>query len=124
PCAPHFLFIHTPTTQISPLSLHDALPLAYGCHVDLPVVLGDSELLAPPEVRCDLCAVDDVLARKTRDVRAGAAHILSLDRCRLHPLFGQRPGEELASCSAAEDEQIVFLRFDRRRRATARRSLV
>ena len=67
---------------------------------------GDPELGAPAEIVGDLGAVDHVLAREARDVRAGARDIPPLDDRRPLPLRGQRPGEEPAP-PAAEHHQVV-----------------
>ena len=49
---------------------HPALALADVRHIDREAVVCDAEFLASAEVRCDFRAVDDVLARQARDVRA------------------------------------------------------
>jgi len=49
---------------------HPALALAHVRHDDREAVVCDAEFLASAKVRCDFRAVDDVLARQTRDVRA------------------------------------------------------
>src|SRR6266853_927515 len=49
---------------------HAALTLAHARHVDREAVVCDAEFLASAKVRCDFRAVDDVLARQSRDVRA------------------------------------------------------
>src|SRR6266705_3676568 len=46
---------------------HPALALAHVRHVDREAVVCDAEFLASAKVRCDFRAVDDVLARQTRD---------------------------------------------------------
>jgi hypothetical protein len=71
---------------------HLALALTDGRHVDSPVILGDAEFLASPEVRSNFRAMDDVLARETGDVFAGTSDIFSLNVDGLHALFGQGPG--------------------------------
>src|SRR5882762_6219661 len=68
---------------------HPALALTHGWHIDFPVILGDSEFLASPEVRRDFGAMDDILARKTRDVGARTSDIFSLDDSSLHPFAGR-----------------------------------
>src|SRR5882762_8371726 len=91
----------------------DHLPLAltHGRHVDFPVISVDSEFLASLEVRGDFGAMDDILAWKTSDVRAGASDIFSLNNGSLHPLFGQCPGEVFAGFAAAQHQEIVFFRL-------------
>src|SRR6516162_3845661 len=82
---------------------HLALAIAYRRHVDLETVFGDSELVAPPKVRGNLGAVDDIFAGKASDVGTGAADILSLDDGDVLSLFGQRPSNVLGSFAAAQD---------------------
>src|SRR6266849_8236957 len=93
---------------------HLALALTHGRHVDLPVIFGDAKFLASSEVRSNLRAMDDVLARKTGDVGAGTPDIFSLNDGGLHPLFGQGPGNEFAGRPAAQHEEIVFRSEERR----------
>src|SRR6266852_4921544 len=90
---------------------HLALALTHGWHIDFPVILGDSEFLASPEVRGYFGAMDDVLAWKTGDVGAGTSDIFSLNDGGLHPLFGQGPGDEFAGRPAAQHEEVVFFRL-------------
>src|SRR6266849_10412776 len=97
--------------QVHQADNHLAFALAYSEHIDLPVVLRDSEFLASSEVRSDFRAVNDVLAWETGDVGTGTAHIFSFNDGGLHPLFGQRPGDELAGSSAAQNEEIIVFRF-------------
>ena len=87
---------------------HLALALTHGWHIDFPVILGDSEFLASPEVRGDFGAMDDILARKTGDVGARTSDIFSLNDGSLHPLPGQCPGDVFARFAAAQHEEIVF----------------
>src|SRR2546427_7237659 len=96
---------------------HSPFPFPHGGHVDFPVAFDDPEFLASSEVRRNHGAVDDVLARKAGDVRAGASNIFPFNHHRLHPLFGQSPGEEFAGRSAAQNEQVVFLRLSSAGRA-------
>src|SRR6266852_9298736 len=89
---------------------HLALALTHGRHIDFPVILGDSEFLASPEVRGDFGAMDHILARKAGDVGARTSDIFSLNDGSLHPLPGQCPGDVFAGFAAAQHEQIVFFR--------------
>src|SRR5882757_4947315 len=90
---------------------HLALAFAHGWHIDFPVILGDSEFLASPEVRGDFGAMDHILARKAGDVGARASDIFSLNDGSLHPLPGQCPRDVFPSFAAAQHEEIVFLRL-------------
>jgi len=54
----------------------------------MPVVFGDPEFLASPEVGGHIRAVDNVFAGKTGDVRAGTPDVFPLNDCSLHPLLG------------------------------------
>src|SRR5437667_11064006 len=93
---------------------HPALALTHGWHIDFPVILGDSEFLASPEVRSDFRATDDILAGKTGDVGARTSDIFSLNDGSLHPLPGQRPGDIFAGFAAAQHDRIVSVRLRRR----------
>src|SRR6266478_8639152 len=90
---------------------HLSLALTHGWHTDFPVILGDSEFLASPEVRRDFRVMDDILARKTGDVGARTSDIFSLNDGSLHPLFGQCPGDVFAGFAAAQHKEIVFFRL-------------
>ena len=87
---------------------HFPLAVADGGHVDFPVARDNPELGAPAEIAGDLGAMDHVLAWQARDVGAGSPNIPTLDHRHALPLRGQRPGKELARCSAAENDQVVF----------------
>src|SRR6267143_1744584 len=71
---------------------HPALALAHVRHVDREAVVCDAEFLASAKVRCDFRAMDDVLARQARDVRARSANVFSLDDCDALSLCSKRPG--------------------------------
>src|ERR1700730_10229953 len=71
---------------------HLAFSIANARHMDLSIVLGDSELRASPEIRSHLGAVNDILARETGDVRARASDVFSFDNDRALSLLGQCPG--------------------------------
>src|SRR6185437_5555728 len=58
---------------------HRALAVPDARHIDLEAVFVDTEFLASAKVRGDLRAVDDILARQARDVRARSADVLALD---------------------------------------------
>src|ERR1700692_1393769 len=90
---------------------HLALALAHGWHIDFPVILGDSEFLASPEVRGDFGAMDHILARKAGDVGARTSDIFSLNDSSLHPLPGQWPGDVFPGFTTAQHEEIVFFRL-------------
>src|SRR5260221_12840735 len=90
---------------------HLALALTHGWHIDFPVILGDSEFLASPEVRGDFGAMDDILARKTGDVGARTSDIFSLNDGSLHPFPGERPCDVFAGFAAAQHEEVVFFRL-------------
>src|SRR5208282_1268612 len=90
---------------------HLALALAHGWHIDFPVILGDSEFLASPEVRGNFGAMDHILARKAGDVWARTPDIFSLNDGSLHPLPGQCPGDVFPSFATAQHKEIVFFRL-------------
>src|SRR5262249_11727376 len=90
---------------------HFALALTYDRHAYIPTVFGDPEFLAALEIGSDLGAVDNVLARQTGDVGAGASDIFSLDHGSLHSLFGECPGEEFTCFPTSQDQEVISLRF-------------
>src|SRR6266478_1846561 len=90
---------------------HPALAFMHRWHIDFPVVLGDSEFLASPEVSGDFGAMDDILARKTLNVGARASDIFSLNDGNLRPLAGQWPGDVFTGFAATQHEEIVFFRL-------------
>src|SRR5215471_4363790 len=70
---------------------HLALALADIRHLDCEVVVSDAKLCASANVGCDLRAVDDVLARETRDVRARSANIFAVDYNDVFSFASKRP---------------------------------
>ena len=78
-------------------------------HVDLHGPGHDAEPVFRIDERHGLRAVDDVLARQTRDVRTGAADHRALDDGRLLPGSSQVPREDLACLAAADDEVPIGL---------------
>jgi hypothetical protein len=89
---------------------HLAFALAHGAHVDVGIALGDAELRAAEEIRGDLRAVDEILARQARDVGARAADPPALDDGNTLSLAREGPREIFAAFAAAEDNKIVFFR--------------
>src|ERR1700730_16488357 len=87
---------------------HLPLAITHTRHVDLAIVLGDSEFSTSPKVRGHLRAMDDIFARQTGDVGAGASDIFSLNDDRSHSLFSQGPGDVLACFAAAQHGDIVL----------------
>src|SRR5258708_14619358 len=90
---------------------HLALASAHRLHVNFPILLGNSEFLTSLEIGRDFGAMNNVLARKARNIRAGTSNVLPLKDNGLHPLFGHYPGDVLACFSAAEHKEIIFFRL-------------
>src|SRR5258707_4898708 len=90
---------------------HPALALAHARHVDREAIECDAEFLASAKVRCDFRAVDDVLARQARDVRARPADIFALDDCDSLSLASKSPRRDGRACAAPENHQIKFFRL-------------
>ena len=90
---------------------HLALALTHGSHVDVNILFADSELVAAIKERSNLGAVDDILARQARDVRARAAHIFALDHHHALSLLSGGPGNKFTAGTAAEDDEIIFFRI-------------
>ena len=87
---------------------HLSFAVAHPGHVDLPIVFGDAEFFASGEVGSDLRAVDNILARKTGDVRARTADIPSFDNDRPLSFLGLSPGNVFAGLAATEHNYIVL----------------
>src|SRR5262245_6332249 len=60
---------------------HRALAVSDTRHINREPVVSDAKFLTSAKVRCDLRAVDDVLAWQARDVRAGSANVFAFDDC-------------------------------------------
>src|SRR5258706_16111809 len=90
---------------------HLALALTHGWHIDSPVILGDSEFLASPEVRGDFGAMDDILVWKTGDVGARTFDIFSLNDGSLYSFPGQCLGDVFSGFAAVQHEEIVFFKL-------------
>lgn len=73
--------------------------------------LGDSATFRSAKVRRDLRAVDDVLARQARDVRARPTDEFSLDDGDTLSVAGKRPRSERRSRPVPNDNQNLFFRL-------------
>src|SRR5262249_52891260 len=89
---------------------HPALAVANARHVEREAVVIDAKFFAPAKIGSDLCAMDNVLARQTRDIRAGPTNIFTIDRCHTFSLGSKCPGSESGSGAAAQDDQVKFFR--------------
>ena len=87
---------------------HLPLPIAYTRHVDVGIVLSDAELSTSPEVRGNLRAMDDILARQTGDIGARTSDILSLNDNRSLSSFGEGPRDVLPRFATAQHYDIVL----------------
>jgi hypothetical protein len=90
---------------------HSAFARQHRWHVNRRTRLGDSAAFRSAKVRRDLRAVDGVLARNARDVRARSADEFSLDDGGTLSVAGKRPRSERRSRPVPEDDQIVLFRL-------------
>jgi len=90
---------------------HSAFARQHRRHVNRRTRLCDSAAFRSAKVGRNLCAVDDVFARKARDVRARSADEFSLDDGDTLSVAGKRPRSERRSRPVPEDNQIVLFRL-------------
>jgi len=89
---------------------HVALPLAHAAHIDHGGARHHPELRRMLHQRRDLRAPDLVLARKTVDVRTGAADPSPFHDDGAAPRLGHVPRQVLAALATAEDEDVNAFR--------------
>ena len=87
------------------------LRLTHAGHINLEAVASDAELVAVPHVRCDLRAVNDVLARQACDVRTRAADVLAVDDRDALSFAGEGPRRKRRSRAAAQDHDVKLFRL-------------
>src|SRR5260370_6593656 len=92
--------------HVIPIRYHFAFAFANSAHINAEVSLGDAELFASAKVRGHLRAVNDILARQTRDVWARTANVSALDHCDALSFAGKRPCCDRRSRAATENHQI------------------
>ena len=71
----------------------------------------DAEFLASAKIRRDLRAMNDVLARQTRNVRTGPADVFAIDYCDPFSFSSKRPRGKGRTCAATENDQIELFRL-------------
>jgi len=70
---------------------HLAFAVSDARHVDSETVVRDAEFLASAKVVHNFRTMDNVLAGKARNIRAGAANIFAIDDCDALTFAGKRP---------------------------------
>src|SRR5580704_906300 len=90
---------------------HPALALAHARHVDREAVECDAEFLASAKVVHNFRTMDNVLARKARNIRARAANILAIDDCDALAFASKRPRSDGRARATTENHQIKFFRL-------------
>src|SRR5437588_8875872 len=94
-----------------PATNHPALALADACHVDREAVVCDAEFFASAKVVHNFRAMDNVLARKARNIRARAANVLAIDDCDTLAFASKSPRGYGRARAATENHQIKFFRL-------------
>lgn len=87
---------------------HFAFAIGNGRHIDAVAGNVDAELCSACPVGSYLGGVDDVFARETGNVWAGATHPFALNHGNALTLTCERPSEELGAFAAANDDEIVL----------------
>src|SRR5438105_10209346 len=90
---------------------HLALAVSDTRHINREPVVSDAKFLTSAKVRCHLRAVDDVLARQARDVRARSTNVFALDDCDALSLSCKGPRSDGRSGAATKDHQIKLFRL-------------
>jgi hypothetical protein len=92
---------------------HLALAGSDARHLDGEAILTNSnaKLFASAKGVHNFRTMDDVLARKARNIRARAANILAIDDCDLLAFASKRPCSDGRARAATENHQIKFFRL-------------
>jgi len=74
-------------------------------------IVSNAKLFASAKVVHNFRTMDNVLARKARNIRARAANILAIDDCDTLAFASKRPCGDARARVAAENHQIKFFRL-------------
>src|SRR5437899_2084973 len=90
---------------------HPALAVSDTRHLDREAIVSNAKLFASAKVVHNFCTMDNVLARKARNIRARAANILAIDDCDTLAFASKRPRSYGRTRAATKDHQIKFFRL-------------
>src|SRR6267154_2426164 len=87
---------------------HLALAVSDARHLNREAIVSNAKLFASAKVAHNFRAMDNVLARKARNVRARAANILAIDDCDALAFASKGPRSDGRARAATENHQIKF----------------
>src|SRR5260370_20950718 len=87
---------------------HLALAVSDARHLNREAIVSNAKLFASAKVVHNFRAMDNVLARKARNIRARAANILSIDDCDAPAFGGKRPPTNGRARTPTDNHQIKF----------------
>src|SRR5262249_5177257 len=90
---------------------HLALAVADARHFNREAVVFNTKILASTKVVHHFCTMDNVLARKARDIGARAAYVFAIDNCNALSFCRKRPGRDRRTRATTENHQIKFFRL-------------
>src|SRR5438552_1206050 len=90
---------------------HLALAVSDARHLNREAIESNAKLFASAKVVHNFRTMDNVLARKARNIRARAANILAIDDCDTLAFASKRPRSDGRARAATENHQIKFFRL-------------
>src|SRR5437899_682378 len=90
---------------------HLALAVSDARHLNREAIVSNAKLFASAKVVHNFRTMDNVLARKARNIRARAANILAIDDCDLLSFASKRPRGDGRTRATTENHQIKFFRL-------------
>ena len=90
---------------------HLALAVSDARHLNREAIVSNAKLFASAKVVHNFRTMDNVLARKARNIRARAANILAIDDCDALAFASKRLRSNGRARAATENHQIKFFRL-------------
>src|SRR4029077_2527312 len=90
---------------------HLALAVSDARHLNRKAIVSNAKLFASEKVVHNFRAMDNILARKARNIGARAANILAIDDCDALAFASKRPRSDSRARAATENHQVELFRL-------------
>src|SRR5579864_1755039 len=90
---------------------HPALTVSDARHLNREAIVSNAKFFASAKVVHNFRSMDNVLARKARNIRARAANILAIEDCDTLAFPSKRPRSDGRTRTATENHQVKFFRL-------------